>query len=58
VGSTSQRGHVREWMVSADRAVPPSREREQARARKNWCRQAGPIGQWEGESESRLEGGE
>jgi hypothetical protein len=35
---------------SADRADPPSSERERARARGNQRRQSGPTGQWEGES--------
>jgi hypothetical protein len=50
VGSTGQRERTREWAVSVDRADPPSSEREWARARRNQHRQAGPIGQREGES--------
>jgi hypothetical protein len=38
-----------ERTVNADRTGPSDRERERARARKDWRRQAGPTGQREGE---------
>jgi hypothetical protein len=47
-------------VVNADRAGPPSSERERARARKDRRRHAGPSGQREGErarARSSLTGG-
>jgi hypothetical protein len=43
VGSTGQRGGIRERAVNADGKGPPSSGREWARARGNWHRHIGPT---------------
>jgi hypothetical protein len=49
VGFAGQREQTRELAVSAARLDPPGCERERARQRRNWRRQAGPTEQREGE---------
>jgi hypothetical protein len=51
VGSTGQRGEIRERAVNTDGKGPPCSGREWARARGNRRRQADPTEQREGERE-------